>query len=93
VTSATALFGLYLQTIVVLLGCANAYYIWRQLTLLVLSGQASVNERLASQSIEIIKYIADDPQLYEYFYLNKELSADVTELNKVFCCAEMLQTS
>jgi hypothetical protein len=88
-SSVTGLFGLYLQGIAVLLGCVSAYYIWRQLTQLVLSGQASVSERLASQSIEIIEYIADDPRLYEYFYQNEERSVGGSEGIKVLCCAEI----
>jgi hypothetical protein len=66
--------GLGLQGATVFLGAVSAYYIWRQLTAVALTGQANVSEGLASQSIEIIKFIADDPLLYEYFYENKPLS-------------------
>jgi hypothetical protein len=69
---------------------ASAYYIWRQLTALALAGQANVSERLASQSIEILKYIADDPPLYDYLYENKPLSDETLEWTKVLCCAEIM---
>lgn len=55
-----------------------------------LANQASVSERLASQSIEILKYIADDPQLYEYFYKNKPLVIEAPTRTKVLCCAEIM---
>ena len=60
------------------------------LTALALAGQANVSERLASQSIEILKYIADDPLLYEYFYENKLLLDERPERAKVLCCAEIV---
>src|ERR1700730_11892692 len=60
------------------------------LTALALAGQANVSERLASQSIEILKYIADDPLLYEYFYKNKPLLDERPERAKVLCCAEIV---
>ena len=88
--NAVAIIGLYFQAVVVLLGCVSAYYIWRQLAQIVVSGQASVSEQLASQSIEIVKYIADDPRLYDYFYENKKLAADAPERIKVLCCAEIV---
>ena len=47
--------SLRLQCIAVLLGCVSAYYIWRQLMVVALAGQANISERLATQSIEIIK--------------------------------------
>ncbi|WP_158554854.1 hypothetical protein [Methylovirgula sp. 4M-Z18] len=72
------------------MGGISAYYIWRQLTEVALSGQANVSERLASQSFEILKCIADDPRLYEYFNENKPLSEDSPERAKVLCCAEIV---
>jgi hypothetical protein len=85
-----AIAGLDLQGITVLLGGVSAYCIWRPLTALALAGQANANERLASQSIEISKYIADDPLLYEYFYENKPPLDERPERAKVLCCAEIV---
>ena len=82
--------GLELQGIVILLGSTSAYSIWRTLKEMSLANQASVSERLASQSIEILKYIADDPQLYEYFYENKPLVVETPTRTKVLCCAEIM---
>jgi hypothetical protein len=82
--------GLELQGIVILLGCISAYSIGRTLKEMSLANQASVSERLASQSIEILKYIADDPQLYEYFYKNKPLAVEIPTRTKVLCCAEIM---
>jgi hypothetical protein len=45
--------GLDLQGIAILLGGV----IWQQLTAVALTGQANVSERLASQSIKILKYM------------------------------------
>ena len=82
--------GLELQGIAILLGCLSAYSIWRTLKEMSLANQASVSERLASQSIEILKCIADDPQLYEYFYENKPLVVETPLRTKVLCCAEIM---
>jgi hypothetical protein len=82
--------GLYLQGIAILLGGLSAYTIWRTLKEMSLANQASVSERLASQSFEILKYLADDPQLYEYFYKNKPLVAEIPTVTKVLCCAEIM---
>ena len=82
--------GLELQGIAILLGCISAYSIWRTLKEMSLANQASVSERLASQSIEILKYIADDPQLYEYFYKNKPLVVETPTPPKVLCYAEIM---
>src|ERR1700733_11990899 len=58
--------GLELQGVAILLGCVSAYSIWRTLKEMSLASQASISELLASQSIEILKYIAEDLQLYEF---------------------------
>jgi hypothetical protein len=42
------------------------------------------------RAFEIIKYLADDPLLYEYFFENKRLSGGSPERPKVLCCAEMM---
>ena len=82
--------GLELQGIPILLDCLSAYSIWRTLKKMSLANQASVSESLASQSIETLKYIADDPQLYEYFYKNKALVVETPTRPNVLCCAEIM---
>lgn len=82
--------GLELQGIAILLGCLSAYSISRTLKAMSLANQASISERLASQSIEILKYIADDPQPYEYFYKDRPLDDETPICTKVLCCAEIM---
>lgn len=84
------IFSLGLQGAAVLIGAVSAYYIWLQLAAVALAGQANVSEGLASQSIDILKCVADDPRLYEYFYENKPLSDDSPERPKVLCCTEIV---
>jgi hypothetical protein len=78
--------GLELQGIAILVGCLSAYSIWRTLKEMSLANQASVSERLASQSIEILTYITDDPEIYEYFCKNKPLAVESPTPTKVLCC-------
>ena len=79
--------GIELQGAPILLGCVSAYSMWRTLKEMSLANQASISRRLASQGIEILKYIADDPQLYESFYKNKPFVADTLAPPNVLCCA------
>ena len=58
-----------------------------------LANQASISQSLASQSFEILTYIADNPQLYEVFYRNKELEDEDPARTKVLCCAEIMANS
>lgn len=82
--------GLELQGVAGLLSLASTYAIWRTVKEMSLANQASVSERLASQSFEILRGIADDPQLYEYFYENKPLVDDTSTRVKVVCFAEIM---
>jgi hypothetical protein len=82
--------GLELQGIAILLGGLSAYSIWRQLKEMSLANQASVSESLASQSFEILRYLADDPQLYEHFYKNTPLVAEAPARTKILCYAEIM---
>jgi hypothetical protein len=81
--------GLEIQSIAILLGCVSAYSIWRQLKQMAMANQASVSESLASQSFEILKYLADDPQMYERFYTDAPLSAGTSGHSKLLCFAEI----
>ena len=85
--------GLEIQGIAILLGGLSAYSIWKTLKETSLANQASVSQSLASQSFEILTYIADNPQLYEYFYRNKELGDEDPARTKVLCCAEIMANS
>jgi hypothetical protein len=63
--------GLELQGVCILISCLSAYLISKTLKEMSLSSEASVSENLESQSFEVLRYIADVPRLYEYFYKNK----------------------
>ena len=82
--------SLTLQAVADILYGVSSYYIWRQLSGAAIGAQARMSERLASQSIALLKYIADDPLLYDYFYRNKPLADEGREGSKVCCCAEMM---
>jgi hypothetical protein len=45
---------------------------------------------LTGLSLDIMKYIADNPELYKYFYESQELRDDDVNRVKVLCCAEMI---
>jgi hypothetical protein len=74
--------GLEIQGIAILLGGLSVYSIWQTLKEMSLANQASVSESLASQSFEILRYISDDPQLYEYFYKTNRLEREVPHAPK-----------
>jgi hypothetical protein len=82
--------GLELQGVAGLLSFVSTYAIWRTVKETSLANQASVSERLASQSFEILRDIAVDPQLYEYFYENKPLVDETSNRVKVLCFAEIM---
>ena len=46
----------------------------RQVEVMLLQSRGDVNERLYSQSLMIIKFFAENPELRPYFYDNKDLS-------------------
>jgi hypothetical protein len=64
----------------------------RQVEVMLLQGRGDVNERLYSQSLVIMKFFAENPELRPYFYDNKDLSKAQSELEKlkVLSTAEMV---
>lgn len=64
----------------------------RQIEVMLLQSRGDVNERLYSQSLEILRFIAENPELRPYFYDNKDLSRTESELErlKVLSTAEMV---
>ncbi len=64
----------------------------RQVEVMLLQARGDVNERLYSQSLSILKFFAENPELRPYFYDNKDLSrADSDrERLKVLSAAEMV---
>jgi hypothetical protein len=59
---------------------------------MLLQSRGDVNERLYNQSLVIMKFFAENPELRPYFYDNKDLSKAQSELEKlkVLSTAEMV---
>jgi len=55
----------------------------RQIEVMLEQGRGDVNERLYSQSLEIMRFLAEHPELRPYFYNNKELREAANELEKL----------
>ena len=64
----------------------------RQIEVMLVQARGDVNERLYSQSLSIMKFFVDHPELRPYFYDNKELSEAGNESEKlqVLSAAEMV---
>jgi hypothetical protein len=64
----------------------------RQIEVMLLQSRGDVNERLYSQSLSILKFFAEHPELRPYFYDNKDLNKAASELekSKVLTAAEMV---
>jgi hypothetical protein len=63
----------------------------RQVEVMLLQSRGDVNERLYNQSLEIMRFFAENPELRPYFYDNKALSNAPTDLErlKVLSTAEI----
>ena len=71
------------------------FVIWgtnKQTMALMTETNGNVNERLYNQNLEIMRFLAEHPDLYPYFFSNKELaeSMDGTEKEQVYCTAVMI---
>jgi hypothetical protein len=64
----------------------------RQVEVMLEQARGDVNERLYSQSLEIMRFFAENPEVRPYFYDNKDLSKAETEREKlkVLSTAEMV---
>jgi hypothetical protein len=64
----------------------------RQVEVMLEQARGDVNERLYGQSLEILKFFAENPELRPYFYDNKELSGASNEIERlrVLSTAEMV---
>jgi hypothetical protein len=64
----------------------------RQIEVMLLQSRGDVNERLYSQSLSILTFFAEHPELRAYFYDNKDLNKAASELekSKVLTAAEMV---
>jgi hypothetical protein len=55
----------------------------RQVEVMLEQSRGDVNERLYGQSLEILKFFAENPELRPYFYDNKNLDGAKDELEKL----------
>ena len=64
----------------------------RQIEVMLLQSRGDVNERLYNQSLSIMKFFAENPELRPFFYDNRKLSEASNELEKlkVLSAAEMV---
>ena len=64
----------------------------RQVEVMLQQSRGDVNERLYSQSLDIMRFFAEHPEVRPYFYDNKELNKAQSELEKlrVLSTAEMV---
>jgi len=54
----------------------------RQVEVMLRQSRGDVNERLYNQSLSIMRFFAENPELRPYFYDNKDLNAAESELQK-----------
>jgi|SRR5882724_3866746 len=54
----------------------------RQIEVMLRQGRGDVNERLYSQSLEIMRFFAENPEIRPYFYDNRDLNQAETEREK-----------
>jgi hypothetical protein len=64
----------------------------RQVEVMLEQAREDVHERLYSQSLEIMKFFAEHPEVYPYFYDNKPLAKAANEMERlrVLSTAEMV---
>ena len=64
----------------------------RQVEVMLRQSRGDVNERLYNQSLSIMKFFAENPELRPYFYDNKEIERAANDLEKlkVLSTAEMV---
>src|SRR5262245_5682123 len=64
----------------------------RQVEVMLEQAREDVHERLYSQSLEIMKFFAENPEVRPYFYDNKDLAGAANEMErlKVLSTAEMV---
>lgn len=64
----------------------------RQVEVMLRQSRGDVNERLYNQSLEIMRFIAENPEVHPYFYDNKDLAQATSEFErlKILSTAEMV---
>jgi hypothetical protein len=57
-------------------------FVLRQIKQVERSIRSNTNERLTSESLEILRFLAEHPETYDYFYNGKEPTRDVDNMLK-----------
>jgi hypothetical protein len=55
----------------------------RQVAVMIKQARGDVNERLYGQSLEILKFFAENPEVRPYFYDNKDIGRAANELERL----------
>ena len=76
-----------LQLIVQILGFGSAFY---AVSRAVRELRAATNDRLTTQSFEVIRFLAKHPDFYDLFYRKKQPTAEQANNPDLLYCAEML---
>jgi hypothetical protein len=69
-----------LATMVVAAG--GICFVWWQMKQVERSIRSNTNERLTGESLEILRFLAEHPETYDYFYNGKEPTGDVDNMLK-----------
>jgi hypothetical protein len=63
-------------------------FVWQQIKQVKISLQSGTNERLMAESLEILRFLADHPGNYDYFYHSKD--PPETQDESLKCATEMI---
>lgn len=93
---ATTLSALLVGIIGAIIGAISGglFVVWatnKQMKVLIKQTSGSINERLYNQNLEVMRFFAEHPNLYPYFFSNKELNEAKSEEEKaqILCAADM----
>ena len=79
-----------IAAVAVLVNIVGFIFVIRQIKQQSLATRGETYTSLCGLSYDILMMIADRPYLYEFFYNNKELTADYPHRIEVLCCCEMI---
>jgi hypothetical protein len=65
-----------------LVAAGGICFVLRQIKQVEHSIQSNTNERLTNESLEILRFLAEHPETYDYFYNGKEPMGDVNNMLK-----------
>jgi hypothetical protein len=68
----------------------GAIFVWRQLQQVERTIRGDTHERLTTESFEVLKFLASDPESYPYFYERKTPNEDDPHRHFILYAAEMI---